>query len=116
MVEDLIIRPYNLSDQENWLKCRLISFHDSAYYDDVYTAKPTFKNLSLELVAEISDPICSPLAKRSNMSGSKPLHIITLVPEDGEAYYWRGQAHSILGNSAQSAKDIEKSKELGYEP
>ena len=71
MLKDLIIRPYNLSDQENWLKCRLISFHDSAYYDDVYTAKPTFKNLSLELVAEINGKIVGILDfEKDNKSGS----------------------------------------------
>ena len=57
MLKDLIIRPYNSSDEENWLKCRLVSFHDSAYYDDVYTKKPTFDNPSLELVAEINGQI-----------------------------------------------------------
>ena len=57
MVKNLIIRPYNSSDEESWLKCRLISFHDSAYYDDVYTKKPIFNNSSLELVAEINGKI-----------------------------------------------------------
>jgi ribosomal protein S18 acetylase RimI-like enzyme len=57
MVEDLIIREYNPSDEKKWLQCRLISFHDSAYYDDVYTKKPVFSNLSLELVAELNGQI-----------------------------------------------------------
>ena len=57
MIENLIIRPYNRLDKENWLKCRLVSFHDSAYYDDVYTEKPVFDNLSLELVAELNGEI-----------------------------------------------------------
>ena len=41
---------------------------------------------------------------------------IKIDPNDGYAYYWRGQAHSQLGNSAQSAKDLAKAEELGYEP
>ena len=57
MAVDLIIRPYDTSDEENWLKCRLVSFHNSAYYDDVYIKKPTFDNPSLELVAEIDGKI-----------------------------------------------------------
>ena len=57
MIENLIIRKYNISDEESWLKCRLISFHDSAYYDDVYTKKPVFNNSSLELVAELNGKI-----------------------------------------------------------
>ena len=57
MAEDLIIRHYNSSDEESWLKCRLLAFHDSAYYDDVYTKKPIFDNSSLELVAELNGKI-----------------------------------------------------------
>ena len=71
MVEDLIIRPYNSSDQEKWLKCRLVSFHDSAYYDDVYTEKSVFNNLSLELVAEINGKIVGVLdLEKDNKDGS----------------------------------------------
>ena len=71
MLKDLIIRPYNLSDEENWLKCRLVSFHDSAYYDDVYTKKPIFDNPSLELVAEIDGKIVGVLdLEKDNKDGT----------------------------------------------
>ena len=71
MLKDLIIRPYNSSDEENWLKCRLVSFHDSAYYDDVYTQKPIFDNPSLELVAEIDGKIIGVLdLEKDNKDGS----------------------------------------------
>ena len=71
MVEDLIIRPYNSSDEKNWLKCRLISFHDSAYYDDVYTSKPIFNKSSLELVAELNGKIVGILdLEKDNKGGS----------------------------------------------
>ena len=71
MIKDLIIRPYNSSDEENWLKCRLVSFHDSTYYDDVYTAKPIFDNLSLELVAEINGKVVGILdLEKDNNNGS----------------------------------------------
>ena len=68
---DLIIRPYDTSDEENWLKCRLVSFHNSAYYDDVYIKKPTFDNPSLELVAEIDGKIIGILdLEKDNKDGS----------------------------------------------
>ena len=71
MLKDLIIRPYNSLDEENWLKCRLVSFHDSAYYDDVYTKKPIFDNSSLELVAEINGKIIGILdLEKDNKDGS----------------------------------------------
>ena len=68
---DLIIRPYDTSDEENWLKCRLVSFHNSAYYDDVYIKKPTFDNPGLELVAEIDGKIIGILdLEKDNKDGS----------------------------------------------
>ncbi len=71
MLKDLIIRPYNSSDEENWLNCRLVSFHDSAYYDDVYTKKPIFDNPSLELVAEIDGKIVGVLdLEKDNKDGT----------------------------------------------
>ena len=71
MIENLIIRPYYSSDAESWLKCRLISFHDSAYYDDVYIKKPIFNNSSLELVAEINGKIVGILdLEKDNKEGS----------------------------------------------
>ena len=71
MLKDLIIRSYNSSDEEGWLKCRLVSFHDSAYYDDVYTKKPIFDNSSLELVAEIDGKIIGILdLEKDNKDGS----------------------------------------------
>ena len=71
MIENLIIRPYCSSDAESWLKCRLISFHDSAYYDDVYIKKPIFDNSSLELVAEINGKIVGMLdLEKDNKDGS----------------------------------------------
>ena len=71
MLKDLIIRSYNSSDEEGWLKCRLVSFHDSAYYDDVYTKKPIFDNPSLELVAEIDGKIIGVLdLEKDNKDGS----------------------------------------------
>ena len=71
MIENLIIRKYNVSEEESWLKCRLVSFHDSAYYDDVYTKKPIFDNSSLELVAEIDGKIIGILdLEKDNKDGS----------------------------------------------
>ncbi|MBX9471616.1 GNAT family N-acetyltransferase [Microcella sp.] len=45
------IRRYEASDETSWLRCRLLSFFETAYYDDVKTSKTTFDGLSVELVA-----------------------------------------------------------------
>ena len=46
------IRNYQEADERGWLICRLLSFYDSDYYDDVKTSKTQFSNPHLAFVAE----------------------------------------------------------------
>lgn len=46
------IRRYEPRDEGAWLRCRALSFLDTAYFDDVWTSKPSYENPSLEVVAE----------------------------------------------------------------
>ena len=52
-----MIRPYIQSDEKGWLRCRVISFLDTAYFDNVLTAKETYQNPALELIAELDGNI-----------------------------------------------------------
>ncbi|MCX4826871.1 GNAT family N-acetyltransferase [Streptomyces sp. NBC_01142] len=45
------IREYTHADERSWLRCRVLSFLYTAYYDDVDRAKPTIPAPGLELVA-----------------------------------------------------------------
>jgi ribosomal protein S18 acetylase RimI-like enzyme len=47
----LEIRPYHPSDEDQWLRCRALSFLYTPYYDDVKTAKTEFERPCVELVA-----------------------------------------------------------------
>ena len=116
MNEDLIIRTYNSSDEKKWLKCRLLSFHDSAYYDDVYTEKPTFNNLSLELVAERNGEIIGILdVEKDNKDGSicycksgigAMIWTIAILPD-----YRR---FGIASKLVESAMNWAKSKDINF--
>ncbi len=59
------IRDFRAADAEQWLRCRLLAFFDSAYYDDVTREKPVYENPSLELVvveeADSEERIVGPL-------------------------------------------------------
>jgi ribosomal protein S18 acetylase RimI-like enzyme len=46
------IRPYRDGDERGWIVCRVLSFLDSAFYDDVRTAKERYEHPAIELVAE----------------------------------------------------------------
>ncbi len=45
------IRNYVKEDEQNWLRCRLLSFYDCSYYDDVIHKKPSYNNEVIDLVA-----------------------------------------------------------------
>lgn len=46
------IRPYTPADETGWLRCRVLSFLDTAYFDNVLTQKDTYEYPAIELVAE----------------------------------------------------------------
>ena len=48
---NLQIRPYTDRDEQPWVRCRVLSFLDSAYFDDVARAKPRYQNPAIEWVA-----------------------------------------------------------------
>ncbi len=45
------VRDYEPADEESWLRCRVLSFLHTSYYDDVQTAKPGYDAVAVELVA-----------------------------------------------------------------
>lgn len=45
------IRIYNPKDELGWVRCRVLSFLDTAYYDNVFKEKEKYDNPSIELVA-----------------------------------------------------------------
>lgn len=46
------VREYVPRDEQQWLRCRALSFLYTAYFDDVETAKPTYDAPAVELVAD----------------------------------------------------------------
>ncbi|MCH1624552.1 GNAT family N-acetyltransferase [Ferdinandcohnia quinoae] len=45
------IREYRSSDEKGWVRCRVLSFLDTAYFDNVLREKERYENPSIELVA-----------------------------------------------------------------
>ena len=45
------IQVYNLEDEIGWVRCRVLSFLDTAYYDNVLKEKEKYENPAIELVA-----------------------------------------------------------------
>jgi len=53
----LEIRAYTAADEPGWLECRLLSFFESSYFDDVKRSKTVLQPDSIELVAIDGDDI-----------------------------------------------------------
>lgn len=53
----MIIRPYCDADEQGWLRCRVFSFLDCSYWNDVKTQKECYSQPSISLVAEDNDQI-----------------------------------------------------------
>jgi ribosomal protein S18 acetylase RimI-like enzyme len=51
------IRSYEDADEQGWLRCRVLGFLDSAFYDDVRTEKEHYGGPAVELVAVAEDQV-----------------------------------------------------------
>lgn len=53
----MVIREYTATDELSWLRCRVLSFLDCSYYNDVLTRRETYENEAICLVAEADGKI-----------------------------------------------------------
>lgn len=51
------IRKYQTNDEQGWVRCRTLSFLDTAYFDNVLREKETYENEAIELVAIIDQQV-----------------------------------------------------------
>lgn len=51
------IRPYQPADEPQWLRCRVLAFLDTAYFDNVLQEKERYANPAIELVAKLNHQI-----------------------------------------------------------
>lgn len=49
----MLIRKHEKEDEKGWVRCRILSFLDTAYFDNVLKEKEIYKNPAIELVAVI---------------------------------------------------------------
>ena len=51
------IRPYRPSDERGWLRCSVLSFLETSYFDSVFQRKPRYDHPTIELVADMRGTI-----------------------------------------------------------
>jgi GNAT superfamily N-acetyltransferase len=55
--EPMKIRNYQPEDEKGWVRCRMLSFLNTAYFDNVLREKEQYDNPAIELVAEVDGMI-----------------------------------------------------------
>jgi ribosomal protein S18 acetylase RimI-like enzyme len=73
------VRDYNPTDETSWLRCRVLAFLDTNYYDDVATAKP-MREAGLELVAVAGDQVIG-LLDASVTGNESTIETIAIHPD-----------------------------------
>jgi hypothetical protein len=43
----MLIREYHAHDEKGWLRCRMLSFLDTAYFDNVLREKESYDNSAI---------------------------------------------------------------------
>jgi ribosomal protein S18 acetylase RimI-like enzyme len=74
-----IVRDYASADETSWLRCRVLAFLDTNYYDDVATAKPR-REAGLELVATVGDQVVG-LLDASVTGSESTIETIAIHPD-----------------------------------
>lgn len=86
------IRRYDAADEPDWLRCRLLSFFESSYYDDVHTSKTVFSHPAVELVAHDRDGLLVGVLDIEIADDAATIDVIAVMPE-GQG---RGVATALL--------------------
>ncbi len=80
----ITINAYEADLEKDWLKCRLISFFETDYYDDVIIEKPHYDGKSVELVALADNRVVGLLDAEMNEDEDVTyydLHCIAVLPK-----------------------------------
>jgi len=95
-----VIRDYGPADEQAWLRCRMLSFLGTAYFDDVMTAKKS-PVLGAELVAEDSGAIVGVL----DLSAEGQLATIDTIAVHPD-HQWRGIGTGLLAQACARAQAL----------
>ncbi|MDN5898556.1 MAG: GNAT family N-acetyltransferase [Brachybacterium sp.] len=92
---DWLIRDYRPADEGAWLRCRVLGFLDTSYYDDVLVSKPRHAP-GVGLVATAGDDIVG-LCDASIDEASATIETIVVHPD----FRRRGIAHALVQHTCE---------------
>ncbi len=93
------IRSYRANDEVGWLRCRVLAFLDTAYFDNVLREKERYQHPAIELVAEAQGQVVGLLDVECE-GGTGMLWHVAVHPD----FRRRGIASRLLGEARTQAE------------
>lgn len=117
MISDYKITNYENRYENSWLRCRVLSFLDSAYYDDVHTEKEQYKNPTIDLIAVHKEQVIGFLDMEYEVEPNTVCNKVESLGEHLAGMIWhlgvhpdfrkQGIAKALLDKAVQLAKEKE---------
>jgi GNAT superfamily N-acetyltransferase len=95
------VRDYHQDDEQSWLRCRVLSFLDTCYFDDVVVAKPHYPRPAVESVAVVGADVVGLL----DVAVTGGLATIETVAVHSD-HRWRGIATGLLHHALTRLSDL----------
>ncbi|MGW5364623.1 GNAT family N-acetyltransferase [Actinopolymorpha pittospori] len=90
------IRPYQHSDATSWLRCRLLSFFSTTYYDDVAVEPPGYVGPAIQRVAVVDEAVVG-LMDVAVAGANATIEVLAVHPEHARRGLGTALLHSVLG-------------------
>jgi ribosomal protein S18 acetylase RimI-like enzyme len=95
------VRGYDQRDERSWLRCRVLGFLDTCYFDDVVVAKPRYPDPAVDLVAVVGADVVG-LLDVVVAGGLATIETIAVHPD----HRWRGIATDLLDHALTRLHDL----------
>src|SRR4051794_31407284 len=94
------VRAYAAADEQGWLRCRVLSFLSTAYFDDIITKKPVVEH-GIQLVAATDDDEIVGVLDASYADGLTTIDTIAVHPD----HQSRGIGTALFQATKQQARE-----------
>jgi N-acetylglutamate synthase-like GNAT family acetyltransferase len=102
------IRDYTQTDEPSWVRCRVLSFLSTAYYDDVARAKPAIASPGFELVAIDENGTILGIMDIAVEGGLATIDTVAVHPD----HQHRGIGRSLLARALARVRTLTEVAEL----